>query len=318
MSSQIHSSYFRTVEEYAECSQPHTEFEVWQTSRGLFNGYSRSLDTDTSIFGSRRFGASSIHSARIDDDQLLIMIPQGGKAGVIHGYDLAPQGLAIAAPGIDVHGIWNKDSDWCYWSLSIKKLENYLSKPLINKLITHSSRFINDEKYLAFAGYLNRYLSEQISTVLLSSSMSRGTVLSFEDMLYSSLESNMRILDPKWKPPNKSNRHRIVSTAIEYQKNNLIGKTTAAELAMYCQCSLRTLEYAFQEQLSMKPKAFLQVDRLNKIRKLLLLGACESIESLCFEFNVGNPGRFSQDYFKMFGEYPLNTLKKSRGTLVQP
>nr|WP_240152840.1 helix-turn-helix domain-containing protein [Photobacterium alginatilyticum] len=108
-------------------------------------------------------------------------------------------------------------------------------------------------------------------------------------------------------PYNK--RHAIVTRALEYINSNNNIFLSVPDIAEQCYCSIRTLEYAFKQLLSVTPKQYLTIRRMYMIRQELTFKNCINITQVLNLYGVINQGRFSKDYFKMFGEYPKNTLK---------
>jgi AraC family ethanolamine operon transcriptional activator len=71
--------------------------------------------------------------------------------------------------------------------------------------------------------------------------------------------------------------------------------------------SRRTLQYSFQEQAGMNPVAYLRAQRLNGVRRMLKQGA--SVTDAATTWGFWHFGHFSQEYKKLFGELPSDTLR---------
>ncbi|MCK5354053.1 MAG: AraC family transcriptional regulator, partial [Methyloprofundus sp.] len=76
--------------------------------------------------------------------------------------------------------------------------------------------------------------------------------------------------------------------------------------------SQRTLEYAFQENLSQTPVHFIKKLRLHSIRrKLLTADSSElTIADTAHKYGIYDMGRFASIYKKNFDELPSQTLLK--------
>jgi AraC family ethanolamine operon transcriptional activator len=72
--------------------------------------------------------------------------------------------------------------------------------------------------------------------------------------------------------------------------------------------SRRTLQYCFQEALGMNPAAFIRARRLNQVRHLLK--EVDSVTEAATAWGFWHFGHFSQEYKKLFGELPSDTLRR--------
>ena len=73
----------------------------------------------------------------------------------------------------------------------------------------------------------------------------------------------------------------------------------------------RTLRYAFQEQLGVSPKQYLQLVRLDRVRRDLRLAAPSiKIADIANRWGFWHMGQFAADYRRQFGELPSETLAR--------
>jgi hypothetical protein len=105
--------------------------------------------------------------------------------------------------------------------------------------------------------------------------------------------------------------------AIFYRVQNLLNhnfteRISVDELANRCCCSRRSLEYSIRKVTTFSPSDYLKIRRIHQIRSKLFEIRPGGIGSLLTEFGVVNKGRFSKDYYHIFGEYPKDTLKNFR------
>lgn len=86
------------------------------------------------------------------------------------------------------------------------------------------------------------------------------------------------------------------------------------ELALRLGVSRRTVQYACQNALGIKPISYLRAVRLSGVRKDMR--HARSVSEAATRWGFWHFGRFAQDYRAMFGELPSETLKhSSRGQL---
>ena len=107
-------------------------------------------------------------------------------------------------------------------------------------------------------------------------------------------------------------RLRVVGIAREHIEAHYHEVIRVSELSKLTDISFRTLERAFKTVLGMSPQRYLTAVRLSKARQKLLasdgqLTYVSDVATACGCFHLG---RFAQDYRKMFGETPSQTLKR--------
>ena len=112
------------------------------------------------------------------------------------------------------------------------------------------------------------------------------------------------------KPSLFNKRLTIVNRANEFLQSIDNINITIDELARQCFCSRRTLEYAFRQVTTLSPNRYLKIKRMYQIRARFIGLSLGEIHLVLSEFGVVNQGRFSKDYWSIFGEYPKETLQK--------
>ncbi|WP_416676656.1 helix-turn-helix domain-containing protein [Egbenema bharatensis] len=83
------------------------------------------------------------------------------------------------------------------------------------------------------------------------------------------------------------------------------------ELCEKLYVSQRTLRYAFQECLGMSPMTYLKTQRLKQVRRQLKAPDQNqtTVTDIAIQYGFWHMGQFAQDYRKMFGERPSETLR---------
>lgn len=87
-----------------------------------------------------------------------------------------------------------------------------------------------------------------------------------------------------------------------------------ANLALAAGVSERTVRNAFHEQFGVSPTRFMRVWELHAARNKLLQADSKTIRvtDVLTELGIWEWGRFSGDYFRLFGERPSQTLREER------
>jgi transcriptional regulator GlxA family with amidase domain len=95
-------------------------------------------------------------------------------------------------------------------------------------------------------------------------------------------------------------------------RQNLAEPPTIARLCEALGASQRTLHEAFREHLDTTPKAYLKMLRLEAARHDLLRAARPRVTDVALDWGFLHFGWFSQDYRRLFGETPRQTLQRAR------
>jgi AraC-like DNA-binding protein len=109
------------------------------------------------------------------------------------------------------------------------------------------------------------------------------------------------------------NRTRVVKRSWEIVNQN---RQSPVSLEMLCSennVSLRTLEYAFLEIAGINPNLFLRIHRLHISRGAMVRGEARFVKEAAYAGGFFHLGRFSVDYREVFGESPVQTLRRIHG-----
>jgi AraC family ethanolamine operon transcriptional activator len=103
-------------------------------------------------------------------------------------------------------------------------------------------------------------------------------------------------------------RWHIVRQAREYLHGSQDASVGIEQLCRELGVSRRTLQYCFQEQVGMNPVAYLRAQRLNGVRQMLK--ESHPVTEAATAWGFWHFGHFSQEYKKLFGELPSDTLRR--------
>jgi AraC family ethanolamine operon transcriptional activator len=115
-------------------------------------------------------------------------------------------------------------------------------------------------------------------------------------------------------PAETQNRGLALALRAEaWLRQNLAEPPTVAALCRALDASQRTLHQAFRDHLDATPKAYLKTLRLEAARRDLLGGAGRTrVTDVALDWGFLHFGWFSQDYRRLFGETPSQTLQRGR------
>lgn len=114
-------------------------------------------------------------------------------------------------------------------------------------------------------------------------------------------------------PDSYRNRIRLAHRAEEWLRIHLPDKIQVTDLSLKLRVSRRELEYAFKLAFDCGPQEYLNKLRLNAIYRALRCAApfAKSVTNVALDHGITHLGRFSTYYYKLFGEKPSATLRKS-------
>jgi len=108
------------------------------------------------------------------------------------------------------------------------------------------------------------------------------------------------------------NRTKLVKQAEDYMLAHLDQPLTLKDLCKALNSNSRSMFYGFQEMFGLSPMAYLKIQRLHGVRRLLKAAdpTNSSIMAIANQFGFWSSGHFARDYKKMFGELPSQTIKR--------
>lgn len=111
---------------------------------------------------------------------------------------------------------------------------------------------------------------------------------------------------------NESLFHRVYQawSAVDYIVEHLSEDISIIALCRHVKASRRQLEYAFHCVFGVGPQRFIMLTRLNESRRRLAEAHHEgrSVTEVAMELGITHLGRYSENYRRLFGERPSETL----------
>ena len=105
----------------------------------------------------------------------------------------------------------------------------------------------------------------------------------------------------------RNKHHRLFHDALDIIKDNICEELTVGTLCEELAASRRTLEYVFNENIKMSPAKYIRALRLNNIRREILSMENQTLGDIAAKWGIWHLGRFSKDYYQLFGELPSST-----------
>lgn len=104
-----------------------------------------------------------------------------------------------------------------------------------------------------------------------------------------------------------------LSRILQFIDASIANEINLKELARAAGVSERTLYRAFEIHIGRSPSGWIKIRRLDRIRKELSQRGPSgtTVTQVAQEWGVSHFGRFSADYRRQFGEYPIDTLRRT-------
>jgi AraC family ethanolamine operon transcriptional activator len=107
--------------------------------------------------------------------------------------------------------------------------------------------------------------------------------------------------------PRPSTRSYVVDRAMQFMEAKIADPISIRDVCATVRVCPRTLRYSFEHVLGITPTHYLRAARLNRVRRELVRGSSESVQSIAARWGFWHMGRFASYYRRTFSEYPSNT-----------
>ncbi|MFN9618501.1 MAG: helix-turn-helix domain-containing protein [Synechococcaceae cyanobacterium] len=232
-----------------------------------------------------------------------------------HGQELPERAIYGLDPHREVHLVTPN----CY-SMALLRVERSLlldyaerlGCPELERPLEHHNWLKLDPLRLAdlrsFLGGLFRLARRQPELVASVEQRRRLT----GDLLPLVLESLVDGVERRAGRSREPTRLELVKQVEAWARRNPTTPITLEDLCTEVYASRRSLMRGFREHLGMGPMAFLKLRRLHGVHSQLLLQEPGSVrvQDLAAHWGFHNAGHFAHDYRSLFGERPLDTLRR--------
>jgi len=184
-----------------------------------------------------------------------------------------------------------------------------IERELHNRPVIHASR----ESVNEFRGFLLTALDSVSRTpaMLKYAAMQKGLEQALLSSVVKAVDGVVSAADRCASSP--THRHRLVARAQDHMREHVEEPLTVEDLCRALKVSRRTLQYSFQEVLQLNPVSYLRAMRLNGVRRMLKSGGPErqSVQDIAARWGFWHLSHFANDYRRMFGELPSETLRNA-------
>ena len=287
-----------------------------QISRGSFRGTFTTCDVDPelSLFFEKT-NQVLYQNALVPRDYYAIGLLMNTDRTLVLNCEPFPKGAAfILPPGSEMEGISSPDMKICIV---------HVSCDLLKRALQHQYRELDlfSPDYLPYMLIQNEKETRPLISIL-------EDFHSGADKAHLSLESTNQLaalknalmeticsvfITRKDQSRTKSGittitrHHRLFHDALDIIKDNICEELTVGKLCEELTTSRRTLEYVFNENIKMSPARYIRALRLNNIRREIMSRVPGTLGDIAAKWGIWHLGRFSRDYYELFGELPSAT-----------
>jgi AraC-like DNA-binding protein len=305
----MHSIQFETLAGFKKYVT-RVNVDATQTTSGYFIYDEKSLTLPFLDIHYWRLSTGMFYSLTISEDRFLLSLPVYRSSQIINGRALGPSSTVSILPGEEVLLRHPENISSLDFSSSI----SIFSKQFKSSSVDGILKLIKQHQINQSVNKCTEVKQRELVTLTLDvmanlNSLNYQAILDAQDTILLKIYELLMLGDSSLVSQSRNSRLSVVKRAISIlnkQSEKVIG---VVELSDKCFCSIRTLEYAFKTILNMTPKEYLVLRRMNLIKEEIIAKSHKSILDITFKYGVLNAGRFSQDYFRLFGEYPSETRK---------
>ena len=279
-----------------------------QLSPGRFSGAIVELFFDDIHLFMETTSHALHQNGKLDEDVIAIGIPlRASGHGLFCGSTMAAGAVPVFS-GRDGFEFYSPDHLTMGGMVASRDaLAEWLPEPLLEELETGAHLKIASPQTLAEAGRFLHTLFDLCSRLphLHRSETFRQSI---RDAVYACMADVLTHGDAPEGGLSPGRRAKIVQQARDYIEAVCDESIGVEDLCRELNVSRRTLQYCFQEVLGMNPVAFVRARRLNRVRQMLK--EVDSVTEAATAWGFWHFGHFSQEYKKLFGELPSDTLRR--------
>jgi AraC family ethanolamine operon transcriptional activator len=308
--------YFDDFDDYCVNAQ-NWDLDYRQVDSGPFAGELLMAGNRTALLTRAKLGRKMIQKGATPRGMITIgILADPGISLYWRNINISGDLLFVFPENGELDSISHDDFDVFAISITEEKLNqscNSLELPDIRTLINNDEAFLcNSYKMAQLRVWLSSTSHNLVS--MAGSGLSTAYMQHIEQELADKLIS---VFAERHQPVRrKSIRKRDIAllTAKNYIDESDVGTLTVPELCKVAAVSQRTLEYAFRERYGLTPKNYLQLHRLNNVRRQLRMADPKNcqVTEIARQHGFWHMGAFGADYKNMFAELPSETLKYPR------
>lgn len=158
------------------------------------------------------------------------------------------------------------------------------------------------------------HLCRKLTNILADANQSDPDSATVEDLQERIFETLAGVLTSQDAQPAAINRTRLQHQQIvDKVRRRVLDQPetppSVAELCAQLHISRRALQNCFEDTTGLAPLAYVRSLRLNQVRRQLRSRTARSISCIAYDWGFSHLSQFAQDYRRLFGELPSETLR---------
>jgi len=293
-------------------SMSHLNQTAIQLTGKTFNYYSEVIDLPKMQLSRITIGKASMFHGVSAKGRVSFIIQKHSTPIKVNGQTVTVGGLYIMPPNEEIIALYQHDLEGFFFSIEEDYFKSYCGEPLYHKILATSEPTRKGLLQNQNIENIKIEITKIIELTLLShNNLSPTLILDIQQRIALLLKDIFQT--PPKTIKNINTRKKIVDRALMLIAGSTDVHMSIPFIASHCYCSVRTLEYAFMSILSVSPKQYLSISRMNMIHKELSDSNNNIlISNLIEKYGIINQGRFSKQYKIFFGEYPRETKMRNK------
>ena len=261
-------------------------------------------------------GSGQLSEGSIDPEAFGLYMQLNDRPRLLNGIPLDPHSIVVLPPGSEFCFSCDHANSWLAVRVpaELVAIPNAASQGKVLETVTvvRTGRKMANALRASVLTYLTSLQSEPMlsRSPAAQASFENEILLIARRVCVSSL--GMKV-DSHASLSTRSKRHdQLAVEAAELIEASLKGSISVAELAKSLGVSERTLLTAFRSRFEQPPRRFIQSMRLNRARTMLRQASETGtfIQEIAAECGFWDFGRFASKYQRLFGELPVQTVRK--------
>lgn len=290
----------------------HLDQDVKQLSGKTFNFSSDLVILPKLSLSKIEIGRSAMFHGACNPNYVSFTIPVDRKPIRVNGITVYSTNLYIMPPTEEIIALFEYGLIGYHFAIDMEYLKEFIERKTYDEFIKNAEKIRSGKVIIKDLELIKDDIIKVINFTVSQHKYLSGVVI--EDIQDRISNSIRLFFENSHRTPeiniSYNKRRAIVIRALDFIKQSDSVYASIPEIAKYCFCSVRTLEYAFKKVLSLTPKQYLISRRFNMINRDLILNENISIGEIVEKYGIVNKGRFSREYFDFYGEYPKDTRKK--------
>ena len=293
------------------------QFGLLQLDRGSFVGELIQLQLGAVLLTGAHFARAVVHSGEPPAGKITFAVRMSPTPALWQGRQFGLHELIMGEPGAEIDLVSQADYSTATASFPPKLVEETAERfgwTLPSRASTSNLVGIRNEQGRALRAGFHKLFHEAVKGPF-DRRAAAWALSKQEDLLRVLLQCTFNDLIVL-KPGHSGERARVLKVALAAIRDDPEDILAVGDLCRIAKASERTMHYAFTERFGIPPAHYMKVHRLNGARNDLCLEPPVKVSDAANKWGFWHLGQFANDYEKLFGELPSDTLRRRHGCIA--